>query len=1279
MDSLKLPKASSANSSASGSNSNLSGSASTSVVGSLATTPTSAVPATVSTTIKTPPGLSSSTPIAVRFNANQESLDDILHSFHHSTQQQQQQHSHSPSGGISGGGDASPTLMGIKNNGALGMMVNPCDSHSLSSSPSQQQQQQQQQQHQQQQQQQHLHQHQQQQQQAAALFGNEEATLRNNYLQGGGGGAGAGAVSGGFFNRKRSGSIEGVSPTSSGPTLISALSSSVTAAGDSTASVGTWKLIKGKVSQTIEEIKSSKHHASVIPVIVAESTTGTTVGWTNEGDSDTECITINTNVSEEQHLTIEKQHNSDSDPEIELLDTSSLGSGDISAAAALSIEGSRLRRGIAHIKSRVKAKQQAAAMSRKERESSVPNAPSSIRGGFLRRRNNNNAEANNEGASGSGQQGEQPKHIHQSSSAPEIPIASGKSKSGILLAAKDVEIESGVEMHEDMAPTTSSQAYADAQSGNVQFSDIETVRERSFFLDLPLSSASNLLEEPLARSLSADPLPFRNNLNASGFSLWSTLSAASSINWRAGAVSRPMLAVGSLVVLTVLPLPEFWRGVLATVMFIAGVNYCSHYISYLFENHVLGSHPERRPFQIPNYDGMPICEIPAVEEHKTIKSYSGWMNELESYDPATFSFAMTRAIYVRLDGTNLKISGTNARVPKRRMWNEKPIDRAKILFLDHRSYDLRDARVELLPTGLARKRFFNRKYPIQLIVKNACTGYFTPMEDAESTDGASRAATITPTLANETLKPIEFASTVMLADLRQLHNSISPDKEVRDITIPCGDEVRLLMFARCDREKEDWYRRFIAASKGCVHESELQVPMAHYVEDTDLQAVAAQQAINLTRGFPKARFKEPEEGSMSSLLNDETPGANTPDTLDEAIDEDPASDQQRDGYEGLIMNADVARNPAEYVKFMAVYQKACNQSQIPVCRNLNNKAQNSGANRRRSRRARRQEHELWKGINQSLFLGPSGSVVWANVLLGRCLFSCLHNPGLQIKIQEFMQKKLNSIKLPSFMEEVIITNIYLGKSPMLVHRISQPMLDERGIWLDADVTYEGLAHITVTTKLNLLRVRSKPKSSTANSESAGPSQDPNMEGRSAPDELQPDGSNSIFDSDAESTGGSSSDSEASQPGPPVENANNAEFFQNSPGNARRIFKIVDRIATSNLFQYATELPYVQRAMENMNANITLRVELKGLVARGTLNIPPPPSDRVWLCFRGPPRLWISTKPQVGDKSVDWSIVTNVIESKLCEAVNKFLVYPNMVDFSIPFLAKPNYDEEPPMS
>lgn len=71
-------------------------------------------------------------------------------------------------------------------------------------------------------------------------------------------------------------------------------------------------------------------------------------------------------------------------------------------------------------------------------------------------------------------------------------------------------------------------------------------------------------------------------------------------------------------------------------------------------------------------------------------------------------------------------------------------------------------------------------------------------------------------------------------------------------------------------------------------------------------------------------------------------------------------------------------------------------------------------------------------------------------------------------------------------------------------------------------------------------------------------------------------------------------------------------FSSAPGNARRIFKFVDRLTTSHLFQYATEISYVQRAMENMITNITLGIDIRGLVSRVTLNIPPPPSDRVWI-------------------------------------------------------------------
>ncbi|XP_016999991.2 testis-expressed protein 2 isoform X1 [Drosophila takahashii] len=1253
MDSLKLPKANSATSSASGSNSNLSGSTSASA----ATSPTSsgnAVGGILSGAPKSPPGLSSSTPITVRFNANEESLDDILQSFHHSK--------HSPSGGASGGGDASPTsnLLGMKNNGLglnTGLVVGACDS--LSSSPSQPQMQ----------------------GGSASLFGNDEVTLRNNFMQ-----------AGGFFNRKRSGSIEGVSPTSSGPSLISALSAASSAgggssvggavpAGDSSSGGGTWRLIKGKVSQTIEEIKSSKlpPPTAPIPIIVADPPS---TGWSNDPDSDTECLTVNTSISEELPLDQEHRQNSDSDVEAELLqhDNISLGSvgelGAVSAATGGHSERSRLRRGLAHIRSKVKAKHQAAAaMNKKDvSPSGATGQPTTVRTGFLRRRHVVEA-------------GSEPSTSQQA----EIAIVSGKvKKRGILLARKDVEIESGVEVLEDMipaAPMQSDPAKETDEKRTEDDLDAGADAESRATLTLPVAPAVSPLAFKQSQSSTRDSQKSRQ-------SFLSSLSMLSISQWRekhqgATAFAMPVLLSLFLILLMILPVPDFLRGVFATLLFFTVMDCCGGHLRVLLEDFLLTTHPERVAFAIPNYKIMPICEIPAVEEHKTIKTYAGWMNEINSYDPNTFSFTLTRAVYVRLDGCILKMSGTNARIPKRRMWNEPPIDRHKILFTDHRSYDLRDCRIELLPLGLANKRFYNRKYPIQLIIKSTrdlpeeqssveSQSDQTVKQDAKEAKPASSSGT-TPPGGGEEEKLVDFAGTVMQADLQQLRNTVNPDKELNDITVPCGDEVRLLLFSRCDREKEDWYRRFTAASKGMVHEQDLQVPMARFVEDSDLQAAAARQALHLVGGMGKSGMGavkwQTEEEMSTGKANDET-DQQTPDgQFENVTEEDLCETPKEDTFDGMIMSANVARNSPDYVRFMAVYQKACNQSNIPVTRSSVGTLTSTDRRQRKSRRAKRQEDELWKGIDQSLFLGPSGSIVWANVLLGRCLYSWLHDAMLHEKLKEVLQKKLNSIKLPSFMEEVIITNIYLGQSPLLCHRVSQPMLDERGLWVDADVTYEGLAHITVTTKLNLLRIRSKTKSPMATDNvpttSMAPEQTQDLRSHS-----DANSENVIYDSDAESSGGSSTESESPPPGNAQENPAGTEFFQNSPGNARRIFKIVDRIAASNLFQYATELPYVQRAMENMNANITLRVDLKGLVARGTLNVPPPPSDRVWVSFRGPPRLWISTKPQVGDKSVDWSIVTNVIESKLCEAVNKFLVYPNMVDFSIPFLSNPNFDEEP---
>lgn len=185
------------------------------------------------------------------------------------------------------------------------------------------------------------------------------------------------------------------------------------------------------------------------------------------------------------------------------------------------------------------------------------------------------------------------------------------------------------------------------------------------------------------------------------------------------------------------------------------------------------------------------------------------------------------------------------------------------------------------------------------------------------------------------------------------------------------------------------------------------------------------------------------------------------------------------------------------------------------------------------------------------------------------------------------------------MEDVNVAEIFLGETPPLIHRVSQPILDERGTWIDADITYEGLMHATITTKLNLLRLKKQHTTHKhQNHSSTSPSKSPK---------------HAIYDSDAESSGDSSSECESPTIATEIilEQQQQQAFYP-SPGNSKKILRFVDRITASNLFQSATEISYVQRAMENMSTNIKLSVELKGLVGRVTINMPPPPSDRIWL-------------------------------------------------------------------
>jgi hypothetical protein len=74
------------------------------------------------------------------------------------------------------------------------------------------------------------------------------------------------------------------------------------------------------------------------------------------------------------------------------------------------------------------------------------------------------------------------------------------------------------------------------------------------------------------------------------------------------------------------------------------------------------------------------------------------------------------------------------------------------------------------------------------------------------------------------------------------------------------------------------------------------------------------------------------------------------------------------------------------------------------------------------------------------------------------------------KIRTKIQNKLNTIKMPYFMEELKIIDLDLGFMIPIIKQTSEPWYDEKGLWCNLDIDYSGGIQILISTKLNLMKL-----------------------------------------------------------------------------------------------------------------------------------------------------------------------------------------------------------------
>ncbi|XP_047001749.1 testis-expressed protein 2 [Schistocerca americana] len=684
------------------------------------------------------------------------------------------------------------------------------------------------------------------------------------------------------------------------------------------------------------------------------------------------------------------------------------------------------------------------------------------------------------------------------------------------------------------------------------------------------------------------------------------------------------------------PLPNFILGFVNGLL----VMYMMFCLSKLF-NHMFvpdGVHLPRNlePVVIPDYSAMPILEVPPVKEYQPLTKYAGWINEYPGvYDPSTYHISETQTVYVRLEGDTLRISHPRARIPKRATWNER---RHRLRFSHQRIYSIAGCEVKLLPDGLARKRLWSKKYPICIVLHQAASSVASVMKETgeeHSEFESDSTLFFDPINENSSLEAVAESDKVSATEEdEELSGELSDDDTFCHIEKSTIDHNCLYLFARTDREKEEWFRRFagaaIFASSPVNHEEEPAVVTAtqpppspppppptpkvatgQSSSDAEVTALLSQAA--------SSAFKS--EGQLSTIPST---ASITPQTLDQL-------------------------NFSDYTRFMS-------QFDLELCE--------PGSSRSiglQQSLSTHQESQLTQGevpeaeTEQDTFKESekesqvSGSVMWINALIGRILFDILSNEYWVLKIQERIQRKLSAIKLPVFLEELLVSELDVGDTIPLIHRASLPVLDERGLWIDLDVTYQGLFCLTLETKLNLMKLKKigiEPKSTKKSEYSF-------TEKRGSP----------MFDSDLDDS------AESSEEESEVHNKSTSEeetAASQGGGTGKKILRMVSRIAASRYFQQATEYKYIKKAMEEVsNTRLLLSVELRGLVGTLTLNIPPPPSDRLWYGFRENPKIWLSARPKFGERRVNISHVIAWIEKKLLEEFQKKFVLPNMDDLVIP--------------
>ncbi|CAN0913026.1 Testis-expressed protein 2 [Linum grandiflorum] len=291
--------------------------------------------------------------------------------------------------------------------------------------------------------------------------------------------------------------------------------------------------------------------------------------------------------------------------------------------------------------------------------------------------------------------------------------------------------------------------------------------------------------------------------------------------------------------------------------------------------------------------------------------------------------------------------------------------------------------------------------------------------------------------------------------------------------------------------------------------------------------------------------------------------------------------------------------------------------------------------------SRSQTHAFSDGEYDDRYNVDDGTLCW-NLLISRLFFDVKGNLETKSLVQARIQRTLSDMRIPTYIGEVICTNLHLGNLPPYIHGIRVLPVDMNDVWMwDVDIEYCGGVVLDIETRLEV---------------------------------CDPDLQKGIVDTTIESSSGGDISSDLLEgfeyygkqlniPEGTVDTQEHKEEGDRKLDGSRSISSSVP--TSTQVSKWKAIVNSIAKQVSQVPISLSIRVSS----LRGTLRlqIKPPPSDQLWVSFTSMPDIEFELESSVGDHKITSGRIALFLVNKFKSGIRDSLVLPNCESVTIPWM------------